>query len=221
MTQPLVKICGTTSPDDARLAQSAGADLIGIMVEYQPSPRSVSIERAQDIARATKVQVVALCVNKSYDELIQVQETLYPHALQLHGDETPELVAALKAEGLTIWTACHTPERAQAMHEVGADALLFDARVQSATGTVYGGTGQRSDWLLARAWVERGARVILAGGLNPENVTEAIHTVQPWAVDVVSGVEARKGVKDSAKVRAFVNAAKADSTLQSIVPTRP
>lgn len=209
MSQPLVKICGTTSPGDARLAESAGADLLGVVVEHAPSPRSVSVEQAQEIKASVELPLVALCVNNSWEQLMRVQEMLRPYALQLHGDETPQLVASLKAEGLTVWTACHTPERAREMHQAGTDALLFDARVQSATGTIYGGTGRRGDWMLAREWVERGSRVILAGGLNPENVAEAIQTVRPWAVDVVSGVEAHKGVKDPSKVRAFVSMAKA------------
>ena len=102
----------------------------------------------------------------------------------------------------------HEATRAEAMLAAGADALLVDARATSATGTVYGGTGNLSDWSLAREMADSGARVILAGGLAPENVAAAIGAVRPWAVDVISGVEARKGIKDHARVAAFITAAR-------------
>ena len=94
------------------------------------------------------------------------------------------------------------------MHEAGADAILVDARAATSDGTIYGGTGQRSDWLLARALVSEGVRVVLAGGLDAQNVSSAIEQVRPWLVDAVSGVEARKGVKDPEKVAQFIAAAR-------------
>jgi phosphoribosylanthranilate isomerase len=132
---------------------------------------------------------------------------------QLHGDEEPGLVRSLKRFGFEVWTAIGgegeaARARALAMLDAGADAVLMDARVQSASGVVYGGTGHRGDWNVAAQLVHEGARLVLAGGLKPEDVGEAIEVVRPWAVDCASGVEARKGIKDEAKLRSFVQAAK-------------
>ena len=147
-----------------------------------------------------------MTVNLSLDELRRLHEELRPDVLQLHGDETPELVVALKNEGYRVWAAVHNAERASQMHEAGADAILVDARATTSDGTIYGGTGQRSDWLLARELVNQGVRVVLAGGLDANNVSSAIEQVRPWMVDAVSGVEARKGVKDPEKVAQFIAA---------------
>ncbi len=120
-----------------------------------------------------------------------------------------------------MWAACSSnaeegsaradekvKRRARALTEAGADAILLDARSANENGIVYGGTGKLSDWRLAQSLVEDGLRVVLAGGLSPDNVAEAVHAVAPWVVDVISGVEARKGVKDEAKVRRFIEAAR-------------
>lgn len=208
---PFVKICGSTSVDDTRLALWAGADFIGMIVDYPPSPRHVSCDVAQAIAQATQeahCAAVAVTVNLSFNQLARLRDTVKPDILQLHGDEPPELVSALKAEGIVVWAAVHNAERAALMQQAGADAILVDARTTTTDGTLYGGTGQRSDWKLARTLVDSGTRVILAGGLTPDNVAQAIREVQPWAVDVISGVEAAKGRKDPEKVTRFIAAAK-------------
>lgn len=207
----LIKICGNTSVKDARLAQEAGADYLGVIVEHPPSPRSVSLEDALAIRAAVTLPIVAVTVNLSRQRLMQIWWQLRPVALQLHGDETPELLRQLKAHAATVWAVVNQAQRAQAMHEAGADALLVDARRvenNGTNGTIYGGTGHTSDWDLARQLVDFPTRVVLAGGLNPQNVGEAIARVAPWMVDTVSGVEARKGVKDAAKIHAFVAAAR-------------
>jgi phosphoribosylanthranilate isomerase len=208
-TRPLVKICGTTSPEDAELAASAGADYIGVILHHPPSPRNVSTEQARAIFAAARVPVVALTVNQPLDVLLQLAAEFKPAVLQLHGDETPELVSALKVHGLTVWTACSgdtdaVASRARAMTNAGADAVLLDARAVKDGQIVYGGTGHRADWTLARQLVDEGLRVVLAGGLTPENVHQAVATVQPWMVDIVSGVEASKGIKDPEKVWQFI-----------------
>ncbi len=211
MNQVLVKICGNTSLEDAQLAVRLGADYLGVIVGYPPSPRHVSLAAARVIRQGIKESAtgfVAVTVNLSLDELRRLHEELRPNVLQLHGDETPELVVALKNEGFQVWAAVHTAERATQMHEAGADAILVDARAATSDGTIYGGTGQRSDWLLARALVNEGVRVVLAGGLDAQNVSSAIEQVRPWLVDAVSGVEARKGVKDPEKVAQFIAAAR-------------
>ncbi len=211
---PFIKICGTTNRDDLFVAARNGADFIGVIVDFPPSPRNVTLETARDLraaAHEANIAFVLLSVNLPLDHIRRLRDELQPDVLQLHGDESPELVAQLKSDGLTIWTAIHDATRADSMLNAGADALLVDARATSQTGTIYGGTGKLSDWNLARDLAESGARVILAGGLTPENVAEAIGRVRPWAVDAVSGVEARKGLKDHAKVAAFIAAARSAS----------
>ena len=197
----------------AILAQNAGANTLGIIVEHAPSPRNVSLENASQIAREISLPMVMVTVNKSLDWLLHAAQVLEPHALQLHGDETPELVRDLTTHGLKVWTAINSldanaPTRAAQMLDAGAQVLVIDARAQNQSGIVYGGTGQRSDWNFARQMTQNGARVLLAGGLDADNVAQAIRGVQPWGVDVISGVEAHKGVKDAAKVRAFVSVAR-------------
>ena len=213
MTPTLAKICGTTSVQDARLAHQHGADYLGVVIEHAPSPRSVSRETARAIFAATPLPAVAVTVNWSLSQLTQLGEELAPAALQLHGDETPQLVSALKSRRFVVWTACSGHgevllSRAREMLSAGADAVLIDARQTDGDQIVYGGSGHHSDWDAARVLAEEGARVILAGGLNADNVRAAIAEIRPWMVDCVSGVEARKGVKDEAKLRDFLQAAK-------------
>ncbi|MBV9866931.1 MAG: phosphoribosylanthranilate isomerase [Abitibacteriaceae bacterium] len=210
MTKPvLIKICGNTSVEDALMAERAGANYLGVIVEHAPSPRQVDLAQAQRIRAAVSLPVVAVTVNLPLERLLHIHEVMQPAAFQLHGDESPELVRQLKTHGITVWgvasgDTAFVRQRALDLSEAGADVIQVDARHESANGTIYGGTGQISDWQLARELVERGLRINLAGGLTPENVAEAINTVQPWMVDVVSGVEARKGVKDGEKVRKFI-----------------
>lgn len=217
MTKPLVKICGITSAADAQLASRLGADYLGVIVEHPPSPRHVGVQQARDIFAATDRLTVAVVVNQSPDQLLRIADVLQPAALQLHGDESVQLVRELKARGLAVWAACSANvsgnsegvrRRAGEMAEAGADAILLDARDTNESGIIYGGTGKLSDWRLAQSLVEDGLRVVLAGGLNPENVAAAVRAVAPWMVDVISGVEARKGVKDEEKVRRFIERAR-------------
>lgn len=213
MQQPLVKICGTTNREDAQLAARLGADYLGVIVDYPPSPRHVSIENARVLFAQSALPTVAVSVNQSLDALLHLAEVLNPAALQLHGDESEEIVRGLKERGIQVWAACsgeadEARRRALEMIEAGADAILVDARVVSSQGVVYGGTGTRGDWDFARVLSESGVRVVLSGGLSDDNVTEAIRHVRPWMVDVASGVEARKGAKDEEKVRRFIEAAR-------------
>jgi phosphoribosylanthranilate isomerase len=213
---PLIKICGTTSPRDAQWAAQAGADYLGIVVEHPPSPRSLPLEEAVAVAAATTLPVVAVTVNLPLQRLLRIHRVLRPAALQLHGDETAELVRALRAVGITVWgvaggTSATARRRATELVDAGATAIVVDARAVHAGATIYGGTGETADWSVARELAEAGRRVILAGGLTPRNVAQAIAEAQPWMVDVVSGVETAKGRKDETKIRAFVAAARAES----------
>lgn len=211
-----VKICGTTSLADAQLALDAGADFVGVIVGYSPSPRNVSPDLARAIRDLAPDKTVLLCVNLDEAELSRLLQTIEPAVLQLHGDESPELVASLVGRGVRVWKAIHGDEKqllsqARAFSDAGAEAVLVDAREARANGTVYGGTGRVADWNAARALVNAGFRVILAGGLHPENVARAVSLVAPYGVDCVSGVEESKGVKDGEKVRAFVRAAREEA----------
>jgi phosphoribosylanthranilate isomerase len=220
MTPPaLIKICGTTSLEDARMAAHAGADFVGVIVEHAPSPRNVALDLAGRIGAAVAVPLVAVTVNLSLDRLLHIHEVLRPAVLQLHGDETPQLVRRITARGLRVWAVAAgevtaVRQRALDLTEAGAEAILVDARATSAGGTVYGGTGRRSDWESARALVEAGGRVILAGGLTPQNVAPAVRAVRPWMVDVVSGVEARPGAKDPCKVHRFIEAVRGELKIE-------
>jgi len=212
-SHPQIKICGTTSIHDAQMAQEAGADYLGIIVEHAPSPRNVSLAQAQSIASAVSIPVVAVTVNKPLEELLHLYKVLCPHAIQLHGDETADLVQQLTQHGVRVWAAIsgehdEVLSRAQQMREAGAETLVIDARLTTADGVIYGGSGQRSDWGAATMLVQNSARLSLAGGLSPENVRQAIEFVQPHIVDVASGVEASKGVKDRDKVLSFVRTAR-------------
>lgn len=208
----LVKICGTTSVHDALLAQNAGADYLGVILLHPPSPRNIDLLTARAISNAVDIPIVAVTVNLSLDQLLEINRQLAPAVLQLHGDEPPQLVEALTQQGLRVWTAVggeQARERADELLKAGAEAILVDARAKAKTGdTIYGGTGKRSDWNLARELCDSGARVVLSGGLSPENVAEAIQTVQPWLVDTVSGVESSPGVKGMNKLRQFLLKAK-------------
>ncbi|HEX8552861.1 MAG TPA: phosphoribosylanthranilate isomerase [Abditibacteriaceae bacterium] len=212
----MIKICGTTNIDDALLAQKAGADYFGVVVEHAPSPRSVSLHEAVELRHNTPLPCVALTVNKPLDFLLRVAEKMRPAVFQLHGDESPQLVRELAKNKLVVWTAIAGDEetvlrRAAAMREAGASAILLDARATRNGETIYGGTGERADWKLARRLVDDGFRVILAGGLSPQNVAEAIEVVKPWGVDCASGVETKKGRKNAQAVQDFVFNARAAS----------
>lgn len=207
VNSPLIKICTNTSESDLRLAAEAGADFAGMIVNFPPSPRHVPLEKA--LQMKSLLPLIAVTVNLSFDELLEIHTQLKPHALQLHGDETSEIIRALVAQNIRVWKAVSGEdawEIAQSATTAGAEAVLVDSRAQSHNQTIYGGTGLRSDWELARKLVLEGHKVILAGGLNPDNALTASREVQPWMLDVASGVEQRPGVKDAKKVKAFVQA---------------
>ena len=213
-----LKICGTTSVFDAQLAARAGADALGIIL-HPASPRHVELERARAIAAAVDVPIVAVSVNQSLESLEAIARALQPRALQLHGDESPELVSELVARGHSVWkvlAGANLTEDARRYTDAGASALLVDARETGENGTIYGGTGHLADWSAARQLVDAGFKIILAGGLTPANVARAIQTVAPWGVDVVSGVEKTKGVKDADKVREFTANARAVAASVSV-----
>ena len=199
-----IKICGLTHVDDALQACACGADALGL-VFYEKSPRCVTREQARAIVAALPpfVTTVGLFVNESPETIREIVDFCGLDVIQLHGDEGPEaclfpphrVLKALRVRG---------EESMAGVEHFSVSALLLDAWHPDS----YGGTGQLGDWkLAARLAAER--PVILAGGLNPENVAEAIRQVRPYGVDVSSGVESSPGRKDPALVAAFIRNARA------------
>lgn len=197
-----VKICGITRPEDGVEAARLGADAIGL-VFYAPSPRAVTIAQAQKIVRALPpwVSVVALFVDASPQTVWTVLEQVSVDVLQFHGDEPPSTCSQFARPYIK---ALHMrPEmnlNAAVAHYHEAQGLLLDAYQPG----VPGGTGVTFDW--SRVPQDSAKPFILAGGLTPENVADAICAARPYAVDVSGGVESRKGIKDAAKMSAFMRA---------------
>ena len=198
-----VKICGLTTRDDAVRCASLGADAIGLNF-WPQSPRHTDIDTAQRIVEALGDRVETVGVFVDFD-LSQIREILQKTGIswaQMHGDEPPELVAALlpqayKAIGVKDGSAIELARRYPGEH------LLLDASVPGMPG----GTGRTFDWSIASE-VAKERKLTLAGGLTPENVAEAVRIVRPFRVDVASGVESAPGRKDPEKVAAFIEAAK-------------
>ena len=195
-----VKICGITRPEDAESAARADADAIGL-VFYPPSPRFVSIERAIEVRNALPpfVQSVALFVNPDAAQVAQVLGRLAPSLLQFHGEETQGFCSQF---GIPYIKACRVAEGVDLLEYLrafpDASGWLLDAYVDG-----YGGKGRSFDWSLVPARRER--PLVLSGGLSRHNVRQAIRRVRPWGVDVSSGVESAKGIKDPAMIAAFID----------------
>jgi phosphoribosylanthranilate isomerase len=208
-----VKICGITREEDLAVAVAAGADAVGFLVGVPSSPRNLTLERAERLLRQVPIFVDSVVVTapQNIDGLVEICERLKPTAIQIHGKKNvvaSEIRERIKDTRLikTIYV------KASSLSEtVIEDLKTFDAvLLDSFTKGQYGGTGRVHDWTLSRQIKEAVSPlpVILAGGLKPENVKEAILTVQPYAVDVASGVELQPAVKDHEKIRAFVENAK-------------
>src|SRR5262245_51037283 len=208
----LVKICGLKTSDALDVALEAGADLVGF-VFFAPSPRHVGVEAARALGKRVRgrAQKVALSVDADDDWLAASIEALKPDLLQLHGRETPERVAAVRARfGLPVMKALPIAERTDLSAirpYVGVvDRLLFDARAPK-DATRPGGLGRSFDWQLLEN-LDPGVPFMLSGGLDPGNVAEALRITRAPGVDVSSGVESAPGEKDLDKIRAFIRAAR-------------
>ncbi|HTW93688.1 MAG TPA: phosphoribosylanthranilate isomerase [Tepidisphaeraceae bacterium] len=210
-----VKICGVTRPQDAFAAAEAGADAIGV-VFHSASPRGISAERAVEIFRAAGALVtcVGLFVDENIDRIRQIAQQTAVAVIQLHGEESPDIVRSLaplrviKAivadknlhQSLETWRASRPPN-------------LIGLVLETPTGGAPGGTGVANDWTLIERQIHSGdfaglPPIIAAGGLTAETVGEVIRRLRPWAVDVSSGVEVRKGEKSAEKIAAFMKAVK-------------
>lgn len=195
-----VKICGITRVGDALAAASAGAHAVGLIF-YGASPRNISVQDARQIVQALPpfVTPVALFVNPATELVRDVVAQVRPQLLQFHGEEAPEFCTQF---GLPYIKAVRVGPGVDLLQYAGryahAKGLLLDALVDGS----HGGTGAAFDWNLIPAAFP--LPLILAGGLSPDNVGEAVRRVRPWAVDVSSGVEAAKGIKDAARIVAFI-----------------
>lgn len=196
-----VKICGITNEDDALFAVAMGADAVGFV--FAPSPRQVAAQVVYDITRRLPPEVLTVGVfrDEHPSRVVDIAHRAGVKAVQLHGRETPEQTKQIA--GHIRWVIKAFPSSSPELHladRYGTDLVLLDAPNP--------GSGKVFDWDLA-AEVPDGLRLILAGGLDPDNVADAVRAVEPWGVDVSSGVEAAPGRKDPSKVRRFVANARA------------
>jgi phosphoribosylanthranilate isomerase len=199
-----IKICGITRAEDAQAAAQCGADAIGL-VFYQRSPRHVSVQQAKQLVRAIPpfVSVVGLFVDAEAAFVREVLANVPLDLLQFHGDESAEYCAQFDHPYLKAIRVKPGVDLLQCASDFrSAKGLLLDAHVEG----IPGGTGATFDWALIPKQLP--VPVILSGGLDANNVAAAIKQVQPYAVDVSSGVEASKGIKEAAKIAAFINEVK-------------
>jgi phosphoribosylanthranilate isomerase len=206
-----IKICGVTRPDDAAHAAAAGADFLGLNF-WPHSKRYLAADRARAVAAAARAagstQLVGVFVNATLYDITAIVHAVGLDVIQLHGDETPDDVRAVAvAADRPVWKAIAVAEAGDLADFATwpVTAFLLDAPTAGR-----GGAGKAFDWTLARdaRQANPAHKLVLAGGLGPHNVAAAIKAVAPWAVDVASGVESAPGVKDPAKVAAFVAAAR-------------
>ena len=199
------KVCGITNPGDARVAVDAGADAIGLI--FAESPRKVSLEEARKVSIALPENIlkVGVFVDVEPGEVLQIAREVGLDLAQLHGDETPETVAAIRNAGLPVMKALRVrnTEALGALERYEVDLFMLDAWSARARG----GTGETFDWGLAKSVKGRG-NIVVSGGLTPENVREAVEFFEPYGVDASSSLEERPGKKSGERVRRFVRAAK-------------
>lgn len=213
MRRVRVKICGITREEDLAVATAAGADAVGFIVNVPSSPRNLTLEMAEKLVKQVPLFVdsVAVTVFESVDSLVRIHNRLKTTILQIHGEKPSDsLVVRKKIINARLVKAIHLKNEVltkKLKDYLGYfDAVLLDSFVQGQ----YGGTGLVQDWEFSRQFkhVIEPLLLILAGGLKPDNVKGVINKVQPYAVDVCTGVESKPGIKDPCKIRAFINSAK-------------
>jgi phosphoribosylanthranilate isomerase len=194
-----IKICGITNIDDAMASVGLGADALGFNF-YKKSPRYIEPEKAAEIIAQLPPFIVpiAIFVNEREEKILETLKTSCIHGVQFHGDETPEFCQRFGNHVIKAFQV-KDKESLKHMSHYRVSAYLLDSYREG----VRGGTGETFDWHLAVVAKTFG-RIILAGGLNPENVAEAVKLVQPYGVDVAGGVEREKGIKDHGKLRKFI-----------------
>lgn len=202
-----VKICGITDPEDALLAAGLGADAVGMI--FAPSSRRIGTAAARDIVRRLPPEILAVGIfrNERRERVVEVANTIGLRAVQLHGDESPEDTRWVSARVPAVIRAFSVRDPALTSGaDYGPHRLLIDSPSP--------GSGQVFDWSVVEQ-VAAGRPFILAGGLTPDNVADAVELVEPWGVDVASGVESSPGRKDPAKVRRFIQAARQAASRRS------
>jgi phosphoribosylanthranilate isomerase len=209
----LVKICGLSTPETLDVALGAGADMVGF-VRFPKSPRHVSLDLGHRLSLQARgrAQRVVLLVNPEDEAIAQAVEAINPDLIQLHGSETPERVAEIRSmvkrpvmKALGIAQASDL--QALRPYAGGVDHILLDAKPPRMAEALPGGNGIAFDWRLLNG-LDPKLFFMLSGGLNPDNVAEAIRLTKPQAVDVSSGVESGPGLKDPARIEAFIRAAR-------------
>jgi phosphoribosylanthranilate isomerase len=200
-----VKVCGITSPENARAAARSGADAIGLL--FAESPRRIGVGRAREISAALPpgVAKVGVFVDASAGEVIEVAREAGLDYAQLHGEETPRMVAEIREGGVRVIKALRVRDESSLDHvrDYAADLYLLDSWSKEARG----GTGERFQWGLAEK-VRGYDNILISGGITPENVGEALEFFEPYGVDASSSLEQAPGEKDDERVRRFVSAAK-------------
>ena len=201
----MVKICGITSAGDARVAADAGADAVGLI--FAESPRRVDFEEARRISLALPENIlkVGVFVDEEPAEILRISREVRLDLAQLHGDESPETVIAVRRGGVKVMKALRVRDAGSldALDSYEAELILLDAYSEKARG----GTGQRFDWEVAKSFTGRD-NIVVSGGLGPENVREAIEFFEPYGVDASSSLEDGPGRKNGERVRRFVLAAR-------------
>lgn len=202
----MIKICGIKTVSDAMKALEAGADYLGFNF-YSKSVRFIDPVNCANISREVKkeyphAKMVGVFVNSSASDILEILDTCQLDMAQLHGDESPEMFVQLRPRAFRAFRGM--PANIAGYERSEAPAFLLDAFVKDS----YGGSGVRADWIMAERLAEK-YPILLAGGLTPENVAEAIQQVKPWGVDVASGIESAPGRKDAGKMSAFVQAVRA------------
>lgn len=209
-----VKICGNTNVDDARAALSFGADMLGFIVNVPESKSNITPEQVHEIISALPSgETVMVTTATDAEEIKKLALATGVSTIQYHGDVSPETITEIKDElpNIAAWKVIHVKDESAIdearRYEHIVDAILLD----TAQGGQVGGTGATHDWNISRIIRESFSKpVILAGGLNPDNVGEAIRIVRPYAVDVNSGVSNSDGMKDLKKIQRFIERAKAE-----------
>ena len=216
----LVKICGITTPEDAEMVSESGADYLGVLVDVQQSPRSVTPEQAQTVRASSTIPIIVLTFDHELDQVVSLMEFLRPEGVQLAGNETVDYVKKLRNRATCeIWKSLHVPVNetqksttralVKKMHQYslsGVDKIVLDSVAVRKNKLLKGGTGQAFDWAEVKKIHEHPHPFLfLAGGINPQNVTDALLQAAPDGVDLSSGVEESPGKKDRQLVEELMN----------------
>ncbi len=206
-----IKVCGITTIEDARMADEAGADFLGVIVNVTSSPRSLTVNEAKEIFSCSKIPSILLTYDMPTAKVAVLVSELSPFGVQLAGNETVDDIRMLrKSLNCEIWKSFHIPvteneeikvndivNKINAVKEAGSDRIILDSTVKTGSTLQKGGTGRPFDWSLASAIMKKARSLIfLAGGIKPENVKQAIIQVNPDGIDLSSGVEKSVGKKD-------------------------